>query len=113
MCKFCRFEAILKTLPIDPRHESFWLTKTNTCFVNGVFGAKSTKDEPSDSKAVQYVQEKLHCNISNRHYVTIIQRNDRRLLNADEMLKTAQDVFAAERVRIVDLEQLSLKEQVS
>ena len=113
MYKYCRYEAFLKTLPIDPQHDSFWLTKTNTCYVNGVFAARSLKETPRNDRILKYVKNKLHITTTERNYVTIIQRANRRLVNPEDMLETAHDVFGTGRARIVDLEKLSVTEQVS
>jgi len=109
----CRYEPILKTLHIHDRHEAFWLTKTNTCFTNGVFGS-GWDGTSTEQDVVGYVTRTMCGNVNvSAKYVTLIHRAQRRLLNIDEMAKTARKVFGEKRVRVAILEEMNLAEQVS
>lgn len=109
----CRYRDILETLPLDSRPESFWLTKTNSCFVNGVFSGRVFNGTTTTSELVKYVGNKMHIIPTVQEGVVIIQRRERRLINAEQMLDTAGDLYGAGRVRIVDFEDLDVTAQVS
>ena len=107
-----RYETILETLKIDRRHEVFWLTKTNTCFTNGVFGT-AWVGKHTERDVINYVTQSKFGNTTDGLYVTLVQRKQRRILNVEEMLNASRGMIGNRRPRIVVLEDLPVKEQVT
>jgi len=106
-----RYDAILKTLNIDERHEVFWKTKANTCFSNGVFGT-AWRGQGSERDVISHVVKTLLVDVTSVHFITVMQRYQRRLLNAVAMLDAARTMVGEKRARVVQMEDLTIEQQL-
>lgn len=104
------FEDVLATLYITEFHDVFYHMKTNSCFSSGVFGITATINNPR--MVVDHVLQQLNITVPPAVdcYVTIVQRNHRRIINARELAKAVK-LMGFRKVRIVNLERMEVKAQ--
>ena len=108
-----RFEDIIFSLSVRQDHMSYHDEKPNTCYANAVFGTVS-KNLPSSLEVVNNVVN--YSDITHDKClgstVLILDRNNRRILNMEEMRIVAEEV-GFKNVSIVKFEKRTFKEQLN
>ncbi len=108
-----RFEDILFSLSVRKDHMSYHDEKPNTCYKNAVFGTVS-RNLPSNLQMVNNVvnYSGITNNTCSGSTVLLLGRNNRRILNMEEMRKVALKM-GFKNVTITKFEKRTFKEQLN
>lgn len=103
------FEEVLFSLYTTTFHDVFYHMNTNTCYSSGVFGISAVIDSPRIivEHTLKYMNISVH---QEEGYVTIIQRNFRRIININELMQ-AINSLGFRNMRVVNLETMGVVEQ--
>ena len=108
------YEGFLRTLYIDDFHDVFYNLPNNTCFRQVVFPSRPIPFRERDviNHVMSYYNLTIHSNRNASNlFVTILSRNDRRIINTEEVLSFAKEV-GFRNLRIVDFSGKSLLYQL-
>lgn len=105
-----RYQEFLSTFSIRPDHDTFHNKPHGTCYQHAVFGSYRKGFWTGEPEG--YVLKKMGADYSKcQHpYVIILQRSNRKILNADELLTAARSL-GIERTFLLVFDQMTLREQ--
>lgn len=111
------YEDFLWTLYVNRLHDVFYNLPANTCFRHAIFGSKPVLSRPRD--VIDHVlrfygltssSSDARVNASDL-YVTILSRQDRRILNPKELVEFVGNA-GFRKIRIVDFGAVSVRDQL-
>jgi len=109
-----KFKELIPSLYPTKHNDAYYKLPTNTCFSSVVFGAENTlrrnRDAVDHALSELNIREQTSAEI--KDCIVLIQRKYRRIININDLKKAAIAV-GYKRAKVVDFENMSVKEQMT